>query len=64
MAKTFYSVDYTGAGFFGTHRRWFDNLEDAKAFAKRDYADAPVKHTYKRADSIAEIEMLIAYQEL
>ena len=29
-----------------THRMWFNNLEEAREFAKADFRDKPVKHIF------------------
>lgn len=57
MKKVFYSVEYVVIGR-GTSRAWFDNLEAAQEFAKRDYTGKPVKHTYTSAKNIREAEEL------
>ena len=43
--RTFWSVDYTGVGYNGTHTAWFDSKEEAVKFSEKDYRDAPVRHT-------------------
>ena len=60
--KTFYSVDYIALGMMRASTRWFDNLEEAKEFAKEDFRDNPVRHTYKNEKKIKEIERLIEIQ--
>ena len=42
---------------------WFDNLEEAKEFAKADYRDNPVKHTYSSEATIKMVEDLIELQK-
>lgn len=60
MTKTFYSVTYSvwGSGFL--HAAWFDSKAAAEAFAAHDYRDAPVAHTYRKADSIRRAEARMA----
>lgn len=62
MAKTFYSVNYAIWGRSGISTKWFDNRDQAYAFADHDYRDKPVAHTYRNAASIANIEGIIAEQ--
>lgn len=61
MTKTFYSVKCAVFGG-GTTDVWFDNLTEAKEFAKADFRDNPVRHTYKNPETIKEIEKIIAMQ--
>lgn len=63
MKKVFYSVDYMILGSDKTHRMWFDNLEEAKEFAKADYRDNPVKHVYISKATIEMVEDLINLQK-
>ena len=49
--KTLWSVDYTGIGYNGIARRFFETYAEAKEFAKRDYSDNPVKRTYTAANA-------------
>ena len=42
---------------------WFDNLEEAKEFAKADYRDKPVKHVYSSESTIKMVEQLIELQK-
>ena len=56
MKKVFYSVDYILLGSYKTHRMWFNNLEEAKEFAKADYRDKPVKHVYRNETLIKMAE--------
>jgi hypothetical protein len=46
MRKTLYTVDYTGIGYNAKYRRVFTDLNQAKEFAKRDFADPPVTRVY------------------
>lgn len=59
--KTFYSVTYSGFGFFCTRTAWFDNKNDAYEFAKQDYADNPIRHTYRDPEKIAEHEKYVEF---
>lgn len=43
---TLWSVEYRTWGMNGTARYWFRTYEEAKEFAKQDYTDIPVKHTF------------------
>lgn len=61
--KTFYSVNYATWGANGTSTKYFDNLEEAREFAKRDYTDEVVVRNYKNAEKIAEIERIISYDK-
>ena len=63
MKKVFYSVDYILLGSYKTHRMWFNNLEEAKEFAKADYRDKPVKHVYRNETLIKMAEQLIELQK-
>lgn len=63
MKKVFYSVDYSILGSDKLHRMWFDNLEEAKEFAKADYRDNPVKHVYSSKATIKMVEDLIELQK-
>ena len=63
MIKVFYSVDYMIPGSDKKHRMWFDNLEEAKEFAKADYRDKPVKHVYSNEATIKMAEQLIELQK-
>lgn len=63
MAKVFYSVDYMIMGSDKMHRMWFDNLEEAREFAKADYRDNPVKHLYTSKAIIKMVEYLIELQK-
>ena len=60
MAKTFYSMTFAvwGSDFFWT--AWFDSKTAADAFAAHDFRDAPVAHTYRKADSIRAAEDRVA----
>lgn len=60
--KTFYSVTYSTLGINGTQVKWFDNKEEAQAFADRDYSDNVKTHSIKNAARIEEIETRIAQQ--
>ena len=42
--------------------RWFDNEEEAIAFASGDYRDTPIRHTYKDAKRIARAEEILEAQ--
>lgn len=57
--KTYYSVNYRKIGADNISTKWFDNLEEAKEFASRDYSDNVVVHNVKSEEKIAEIEALM-----
>lgn len=59
MAKTFYSVTYAVWGSSFCREAWFDN-KAADDFAAHDFRDAPVAHTYRKADSIRTAEERVA----
>ena len=63
MTKVYYSVDYVTLGSDKKHRMWFDNLKEAKEFAKADYRDKPVKHVYSSKATIEMVEDLINLQK-
>ncbi len=46
----FYTSDYYNGNKVST--AWFDNLEKAEEFAKKDYHDPIVKHTLCNKESI------------
>ena len=52
MATTFWVVKYSVWGSNVDHYAWFSEKEQAEDFAKNDYTDSPVRHTYHRTDSI------------
>lgn len=54
--KTFYSVNYRKWGADCENIKWFDNLNEAKEFAKQDYCDNVVTHNFRDESKIAEIE--------
>ena len=58
-AKTFWSVTYAIYGAYHTRTMWFRTKEEAEAFAKGDHTDLPIRHTFSRPESIAEIEHII-----
>lgn len=60
--KTFYSVNYRKWGSDCESIKWFDNLEEAKEFASRDYTDKVVVHNIRDESKIAEIETEIQIQ--
>lgn len=60
MTKTFYSVTYGVWGSAFLRAAWFDSKAAAEAFAAHDYRDAPVAHTYRKADSIRSAEARVA----
>lgn len=60
MEKTFYSVTYAVWGSDFCRAAWFDSKAAAKAFAAHDFRDAPVAHTYRKADSIRAAEDRVA----
>lgn len=60
MAKTFYSVTYAVWGSSFCREAWFDNKDAAADFAAHDFRDAPVAHTYRKADSIRTAEERVA----
>lgn len=62
MAKTFYSVEYSGL-FCGTSKMWFDNYSEAKTFSLNHPADRPVKHSYKDPEKIERAEYHIWEQK-
>ena len=57
--KTFYSVEYTSLGMFGTRTAYFDNKKDAYKFANNDYRDKPVAHRFNNPVKIARMEELV-----
>lgn len=59
MSKTFWSVQYSVLGAPQPLVAWFDNKEDVAEFAKRDYTDKPIRHTYGNADKIKQAEELV-----
>ena len=50
--KTFYTVNFSGIGYNGVKTKWFNNKKEADEFAKSEYADKPVRHIFKREESI------------
>lgn len=60
MKKTFYSVTYAVWGSSFCREAWFDNKSAAESFAAHDYRDAPVAHTYRKADNIRAAEDRVA----
>ena len=60
MKKTFYSITYAVWGSSFCREAWFDSKADAETFAAHDYRDAPVAHTYSKADSIRAAEDRVA----
>ena len=63
MTKVFYSVDYMITGSDKKHRMWFNNLKEAKEFAKADYRSKLVKHVYSSEATIKMAEQLIELQK-
>lgn len=63
MTKVFYSVEYMILGSDKKHRMWFDNLKEAKEFAKANYRGEPVKHVYNSEATIKMVEDLINLQK-
>ena len=64
MKKVFYSVDYAELESRKKNcTMWFDNLEEAKKFAKADYRGKPVKHVYSSEATIKMAEDLIELQK-
>ena len=63
MTKVYYSVEYMIPGSDKKHQMWFDNLKEAKEFAKSDYRDKPVKHVYSSKATIEMVEDLINLQK-
>ena len=63
MTKTFWSVKYYVMGS-GLSIKWFDSKEKAYEFADRDYADAPIRHTFKNPERIKEAETDVALSQL
>ena len=64
MKKVFYSVGYTELALCKKScTMWFDNLEEAKEFAKADYRDKPVKHVFSSEATIKMAEQLIELQK-
>lgn len=59
MRKTFWSVKYSVWGADRPRIAWFDNKADADTFARRDYTDKPISHTYSNAAKIAEAQELV-----
>lgn len=43
---TLWSVDYTGIGYNGVYRMFFETKKEADVFSLRDYSSEPVKRTY------------------
>ena len=64
MNKTFYTVKYWIIGALSPTQCWFDSKEEAEEFSLRDFADAPVRHTFRKAESIAEAEQLVEADRL
>ena len=62
MKKTFWSVKYVVWGAYSTSTMWFRTKEEAEAFAKGDYTDLPIRHTFKDPLKIAAIEHIINYE--
>ena len=60
MAKTFYSVTYAVWGSDFCREAWFDSKAAADDFAAYDFRDAPVAHSYRKADSIRAAEERVA----
>ena len=60
MKKTFYSVTYAVWGSDFRREAWFDNKAAADDFAAHDFRDAPVAHTYRKANSIRAAEDRVA----
>ena len=64
MKKVFYSVEYAELELRKKNcTMWFDNLEEAKEFAKSDYRGEPVKHVYSSEATIKMAEQLIELQK-
>ena len=63
MTKVFYSVRYIKLPLRKSCTMWFDNLEEAKEFAKADYRGKPVKHVYSSKATIEKVEDLINLQK-
>ena len=63
MTKVFYSVDYMILVPYKKHRMWFDNLKEAKEFAKADFWSKPIKHVYSSETTIKMVEDLINLQK-
>ena len=57
--KAFYTVDFTGIGYDGVRTKWFDNKKEADEFAKSEYTDKPVRHIFKREESIKAARALV-----
>lgn len=61
--KTFWSVKYYNAQRLDNPGKtaWFDNLEEAKAFAEKPhtYRDEPVRHRFSRPYTISVHEELV-----
>ena len=60
MSKTFYSVTYAVWGSSFCREAWFDSKDAADDFAAYDFRDAPVAHSYRKADSIHAAEERVA----
>lgn len=58
--RTLYSVNYTDIGMMAMQTKWFDNLDDAKAFASGDYRDDVIVHNFKNPKKIEAILNRIA----
>lgn len=62
MSKTFWSVTYTSVGAFGLSEAWFDSLGAARSFQyTHNYADNPMRHTYRSPNSISWAERLVKH---
>lgn len=63
MKKVFYSVEYVELESRKKNSMWFDNLKEAKEFAKADFRAVPVKHVYSSEATIKMAEQLIELQK-
>lgn len=62
MRKTYYSVTYF-AGGMDKATKYFNNLNEARQFARRTYSDGVQVHNVSRPEKIREIERHIAIRE-
>jgi len=62
MKKTFYAVTYRALGADRPATQYFRTKAEADEFAKRDYADSPVRVTTMSENKIRMIEWNIDQQ--
>lgn len=61
--KTFYSVEYAVWGLGHNRVKWFDDLQEAQAFASQDYTEKVNVHNFKNPEKIDEIEEIMLQQK-